>query len=170
MAKTFMEAKSKGIPMTGKLAKLVDDPELRTDVDTIWPVRDRIKAIMPDPRERNIYTQPTAVSHIIPNGDDQEVVVFVKLNKIAPRDYNDLQNVAKRGYKMSGPTWKLNLRIADDTEEMLAMVGRYDYDTLGREILDRGGAGKVLYAMKGVIMKDFKMMVVKRAIFLGEME
>jgi DNA-directed DNA polymerase III PolC len=170
MAKTFMEAKAKGIPMTGKLAKLVDDPELRTDVDTIWPVRDRIKAILPDPRERNIYTHPTSASHIIPNGDDQEVVVFVKLNKIAPRDYNDLQNVAKRGYKMNGPSWKLNLRIADDTEEMLAMVGRYDYDTLGREILDRGGAGKVLYAMKGIIMKDFKMMVVKRAIFLGEIE
>jgi hypothetical protein len=141
---------------------------MRTDVDTIWPIRDAFKRLMPDPRERNIYTTPQMISHIIPNGEEQEVLVFAMIKKIAPRDVNDLQNVAKRGYVQKGPNWKLNLRIADDTEEMLAMVGRYDYDRLAKPIIERGGAGKVLYALKGVIMKDFKMMVVKQVKYIGD--
>ena len=145
--------------------------EIKTDIDTIWPVRDAFARLLPDPRERNIYTTPTRICDIIPDGTlDQEHLVFVVIKKIAPRDENEAVNVAKRGYAIKGPHMKLNLRIADDTEEMLAMVGRRDYDTIGKEIIDRGGVDKALYAMKGTIMPDFKMMIVKRIKYIGDLK
>jgi len=169
MVAAAMSAKAKGEPLPQRAAKLLNSP--KTDIDTIFPVRDSINSILPDPRELNIYTKPTRICDIIPDGTEQgEFVVFVVVKKIAPRDENEEVNVAKRGYKLKGPSLKLNLRIADDTEEMLAMVSRYDYDRVAKPIIDRGGVNKSLYAFKGKCMKDFKMMIINRAIYIGEMQ
>lgn len=170
MVQGVLASKSRNEPMPQRAAKLLDHPV--TDIDTIWPIRDAINRIMPDPRERNIYTPPTKIIDIIPTDEFQpDIVVFCLIRKIAPRDENELASIAKRNGKvMTGPTMKLNLRVADDTEEMLAMVGRYDYEEIGKTIIDRGGANKSLYALKGSCMPGFKMFIIKRAIYIGELK
>jgi hypothetical protein len=154
--------------MTGKLLKLLQDP--KTDIDTIWPITDNFRRLLPDPRAKNIFTLPTRVCDIEPNGEEQELVVFVLIKKIAPRDENEDVNVARRGYRLRGLHRKLNLRIADDHGEMFAMVSRYDYERLGLPIIERGGVNKSLYVFKGVLMRDFKMIVIKQSKYIGQIE
>lgn len=165
-----LSARSRGEGLPPRAEKLLETP--KTDIDTIWPVRDSFATLMPDPRERNIWTKPLLISEIVCDGTFQDdLLCFVVMKKIAPRDENEVVNVAKRGGKrLDGPSIKLNLRVADDTEEMLAMVGRYDYETIGKPIVDRGGVGKSLYAIKGKVMPDFKMFIIKQAKYIGEMQ
>ena len=125
---------------------------------------------MPDPRERNINTPPTRIVNCQVNGRDQEVMVFCVIRDIKPKDDNEEMAVAKRGYKVKGKSQALNLWLADDTDKIFARVDRFDFDIIGQPIVDRGRAGKSLYAIKGQIPPDFRMIRVKQIRYIGDME
>jgi hypothetical protein len=111
------------------------------------------------------------VIDIQPNGTDQEVLVFCCAENIKPRDENEEQNIAKRGgRRIVGETSYLNLRLADDTDVIFAKVNRWDYERLGRPIVERGRAGKALYAVKGSVPRDFRMISVKAVKFVGSLD
>lgn len=160
----IMQARASGKKLTGREAKLLENPV--TPLDSLFPIRDAFRKYLPNPKERNIFTEPTPIIDIqcVPKGKpDQEHLVFCVLARIAPRDENDLQNVAKRGYELRGPTQALNLRIMDDTDIVFAKVNRMDYDKIGAEIVERGVPLKHLYVLKGTIRSglDFRMFNVK---------
>ncbi len=164
----ILSARARGEPLTGKAAKLLQDP--KTPLDSLWPIRKRIEEIMPDPRERNINTPPTRIVNCQVNGRDQEVMVFCVIRDIKPKDDNEEMAVAKRGYKVKGKSQALNLWLADDTDKIFARVDRFDFDIIGQPIVDRGRAGKSLYAIKGQIPPDFRMIRVKQIRYIGDME
>ena len=164
----ILSAKARGEPLAGRALKLLSDP--KTAIDDLWPIESRLKVIVPDLSARNIFTPPTLVKKVQPNGEIQEVVVLCTPSQINPRDENEPTNIKKRGYEMKGPTAYLNLRLTDDTDTIFAKISRFDYATLAEDIVNRGRPGKALYAIKGQVPKDFRMISVKQVKYLGDME
>jgi hypothetical protein len=103
-------------------------------------------------------------------GNEGPVVIAAVVTRIAPRDANDLAKVAKRGWKLSGPTMYLNMFMRDDSDEILCQIDRLDFDRLTQPIIERGRAGKAIYAIKGTVPPEFRMIKVARIIYLGDME
>jgi hypothetical protein len=97
------------------------------------------------------------------------VVIAGVVTRIAPRDANDLANVAKRGRKLFGPTMYLNIWMRDDFDEIYCKIDRFDFERLAPPIIERGKAGKAIYALKGTVPPDFRMIKVERILYLGDM-
>ena len=169
-AATILGARKRGEAIPDALRRRLERGE--TDLDSLYPVRDNYRRLVPSPRARNIVSEPTFIREIDEGIDGEAMVVAVPL-KINPRDSNEEINVAKRGYKIdNGPTSYLVLRIRDDTGEMIGIVPRFGYAKLGAPIINRGGAGKVLYAFKGEIadVGTARMLMIDMIKYLGEMK
>lgn len=164
----LLSCRARGEEPTGRLAKLLDNPI--TNIDSLYPIRDRLAKIMPDPSERNILSAPSKVIDVQTTGQDYTAMIFCTPSQIKPKDENEDINVAKRGYKLTGQTQALNLRLSDDTDTIFAKVDRFKYETFGKGIIDRGRAGKALYAIKGTVPRNFRMIRVEMVRYLGDME
>lgn len=161
----IVSSRKRGEPLPARAEKLLTDAV--TPLDSLWPIRDAFKRVLPNPADKNIFSEPTAVADLDVKGYEYEAMVFVIMRKINPRDENEVINVAKRGYRVKGPQTSLNLQIADDTGVIFAKINRYDYEAVGKQIVDRGGPGRCLYALKGRVPKDFRMLSVKQVRFIG---
>jgi DNA-directed DNA polymerase III PolC len=161
----ILDARKKHVPLTGDVAKKI--AEAKTKIDTLWPVRDAIAAMYPDLSAINIVSTPTQIIDVQP-GFKGPAVVIARIDRLSTSDANDPAKVAKRrGRKVEGPTTQLNIAASDDTDEMLVWVDRLDYERLGKKIQDRGGVGKSLWVFKGIVPRDFRMLRLQQAKFLG---
>ena len=170
MVSQIVGARARGERITDRAKKLLDGA--KTPIDSLWPIRDNIKRIMPDPAERNIFTIPTPIIDIQIEEETYEVLVFCTLGKINPRDENEVVMVARRGYEINdGMTHSLNLQLTDDTDTIFGKIDRYKYAALGPEIVSRGRVGKALYAIKGTVRggSSFRMISIKMVRYLGDM-
>lgn len=143
--------------------------QAKTDIDSLFPIRDRVAKLHPDLAAINILTKPTDCVDCQP-GIRGPVVIIVRAKKIVPRDANEAINITKRGYEMRGPTAYLNLFVEDDTDELFCNVHRHDYDRLAKKVVEEGRAGKSLYAIKGTIPSDFRMLRIEAIRYLGEFD
>lgn len=168
MMSEIMSCRARNEPLSSRAQKLLANP--KTKIDSLFPIGERFKKLMPDPRERNIFSQPNPIINVQTTGEDYEVLVFCTTEQIKPRDENEQMTIAKRGYAVKGPTASLNLRLSDDTDVIFAKVNRYDFPTLGAPIVNRGRPGKALYAIKGRVPKDFRMINVKAVRYIGDLE
>lgn len=170
MLHQIIGARARGERMPERAAKLLENP--KTSIDSLFPIRDKIREIMPDPSERQIFTPPTNIKDIVIKPDDQTVLVFCTFSKINPRDENEAVNVAKRGYELKGPTQSLNLQITDDTDTIFGKVDRFKFNELGKSIVDRGRVGKALYAVKGRVRGggSFRMINVQAVRYIGDLD
>jgi len=164
----ILSARALNLPLPARAAKLLEAPV--TKVDSLAPIADAFRRVMPDPRERNILSAPVPLKDIQVTGEEYEVLVFVTLAKINPKDENEELNVAKRGYRVNGPHLSLGLHLADDTDNIYAKVGRFDYEVLAKPIINRGRANKALYAIKGTVPRDFRMINIKMVRYIGDMD
>jgi hypothetical protein len=127
--------------------------------------------VMPDPAARNILTRPTPIAQINSEDEGKEYLVFCILTKINPRDGNEVVNVQRRGYAFEGePSLYLNLHLTDDTDTIFGRVDRWKYDALAKPIIDRGGPGKHLYAIKGRLLggSGFRLLQISNVRYIGE--
>lgn len=168
MMRDILHSRVNGLPLPKRAGKLLTNP--KTTIDDLYPVRTRIAELVPDLYEAGIITPPTDLINVQLTGQDQEVVVIAKVQEINPRDHNELGNVVKRGYKMTGATQFVNLVLEDDTDRILARVDRWTYQRVGKGIVEIGSPGKALWVIKGRVAGDFRLINVKRAKFLGKME
>jgi len=167
----IVSARKRGEPLPARAMKLLSDP--KTDIDSLWPVRDGIKRHMPDPLAKNIVTHPTSIIDAKPCGEDQDFLFFCTLSKINPRDENEVVMIARRGYEIKdGKTTSLNLQLTDDTDTIFGKITRWDYERLGRAIVDRGRVGKALYAVKGTMRANtnFRMVTIKNVRYVGDLD
>lgn len=166
-----MSARKRGEPLPSRALKLLENP--KTKIDSLFPVRDRIQEIMPDPREKNIFTLPLTLDQVQTTGVEQrDLLVFAVLAQIKPRDENEEMNVVKRNGRRieDGKTAFLNLRLMDDTDVIFAKVNRWDFEQWGKLIMERGRPGKAIYAIKGHCPPDFRMIQVKMVRYIGDMD
>jgi hypothetical protein len=103
------------------------------------------------------------------------------MKKIAPKDENEpvnvlkrIQRAAQRGQKtdgiLTGPLAALNLFVNDDTDEIFAKVNRFNFEAMGRQIIERGKPGKAIYAIKGDVPADFRMINIKQIRYLCDID
>lgn len=160
-----MSARARGEELPPKAEKLMLNAH--TEIDSLWPIRDAIRRIMPDPSAKNIFSPAQQVIDVQTRGEEYKTMLFAIAAQIKPRDENEAVNVAKRGYAVKGPTQSLNLTIADDTDRIFGKIDRYNFEKLGREIVERGRPNKALYAFKGKVPPDFRMLRVEAVRFIG---
>jgi DNA polymerase III alpha subunit len=168
-ASQILSARARNERPSGRTWKLLENP--KTTLDDLWPIESRFKVLIPNPAERNIHTPHTPVKKCQSVGHEKEVLVFCTLSQIKPLDENEEMKVSKRNGKiLTGPTQALNLRLTDDTDTIFAKVDRFKFEALGRPIIERGRPGKALYAVKGTIPPDFRMISVKQIRYIGDLE
>ena len=162
----ILDSRKNGKPIPNGLAKKLKNAT--TEIDSLYPVSDRIKELHPSLSDVGIKSPVIDIKDVQP-GIEGYVVIIGVATRIAPRDENDLAKVKKRGRELRGPSMCLNLFIRDDSDEIYVKVDRFDYERLARDIIERGKAGKVLYAVKGTVPPDFRMIKVHKILHLGEM-
>lgn len=139
----------------------------KTEIDTLFPVRDAIKRLHPNLTDIGIVSTPVPIKEA-QCGVQGEIMILAVANRIAPLSENEPQKVAKRNGKiLSGPTQALNLFMRDDTDEIFAKVNCFNYERLGKPIVERGRAGAALYALKGSVWSGFRGLNVTAVRFLG---
>jgi DNA polymerase III alpha subunit len=170
---TILSARARGEKMSERAKKLLANAQ--TPIDSLYPIEDAFKRLLPDPHARNIITKPTKIIDIKIEEDDYDVVIFCTLAKINPRDENEAVNIARRGFvRTDGLTASLNLQLKDDTDIIFGKISRFDYERLGKDIVDRGKANKALYAMKGRVKGNrggemhFRMVMIKAVKYIGD--
>lgn len=163
--RNIMDARRKGTPLTPALAKKLENAH--TSIASLSPIADAIKRVCPDLLARGIETTPTAINDIV--GADQYVVILARVSKIAPLDENEPQRVARRkGKTYPAPTAALNMFFSDDSGEMFCKVDRFLFAEIGRELVAEAKKGKSLYAVGGLVPRDFRMIRVENIRYLGE--
>jgi len=168
MASQIISCRQLGAPLPERAQKLLANAV--TPVDSLYPVRDAVARNCPPLDEMNILSEPVPLHKIGPDHHNKSFLVIVRIDKIKPNDENEEVYVARRGGKrISGPhTTRLILKISDDTDEIVAKVHRNHYDKLGKPIVELGGAGKVIYALKGQLayLDGFRLFNIHRIKYL----
>jgi hypothetical protein len=157
---TILTARKKGEPLPeGIAAKL---RTAKTDISTLYPIHDKVHEVCEgDLGKFNIITPPKPIKEV-QCGLEGDIVIIGVLSKIAPKDENEEVNVAKRGgRRLSGPTKALNLFVRDDSDEIFCKIERHQFEQIGNKVVEYGKPGKAIYAIKGPIPKDFRMIKVK---------
>jgi DNA polymerase III alpha subunit len=172
MVQSVIGARARNEKIPERAQKLLANP--KTPIDSLYPIEDAIKRVMPDPSERNIFTPPMKVKDIQIEAQDYNALLFCTFAKINPRDENEAVKVARRGGReiVGEPTASLNLQMMDDTDIMFGKISRWNFVNLGQPIVDRGRPGKALYAVKGVVKggSSFRMMMIENVRYIGDME
>ena len=172
MLSEIMAARTAGQPVPKRAAKLLASAV--TPIDDLQPVENRIKALFPDGLEAiNILTQPTPLVDCTCEGMGGRIVlVVVRVVDINPRNLNEPQLVQKRNGRLIDEHKAdfLNLIIEDDTDQIRATVWARNWEQEAKPIIERGGAGDVLYAIKGKMGTDFRAIDVDRIKYLGRMK
>lgn len=142
----------------------------KTKIDSLTPISDAIKRLCPDILSAGIKTLPTPLSEVKPGIKSAVVLGVVTL--LDTTDENAPVKVTKRkGKVFKGPTIALNMFLRDDEDELFCKVDRFDFkEGLGPKIFDRGGVNKSLWAFKGEVPDDFRMLKVKQAKYLGRID
>ena len=168
MVQQIVGARARGEPLPARALKLLENP--RTKIDSLWPIRDAFKRLMPDPALRNIHSSPTPVADVHFISEENEVLVFVVFKKINLRDENEAVNIAKRkGKAYKDHTMSLNLQMADDTGVIFGKINRYAYPKMGVSIVERGRPGRAMYAVKGTVPPgSFRMIRINLVRYIGD--
>jgi DNA polymerase III alpha subunit len=166
----IIDARKNGTELKPGVAKALANA--KTDIDSLSPIADTIKRLHPNLQEINIHSTATPIKEV-QCGVKGKVLIMAIAKSIAPRDDNDAQKIAQRnGRKVWGHngTMALNMFLRDDTDEIFCKVHRDQFETIGRPIIEKGRAGKALYAIKGYVPDSFRMIWVERVKFLGFMD
>lgn len=165
----IMSCRARGEPLPASIQKKLSKCS-STKLDTLFPIAEAVARVLPDPSARNIHSKPVSLAEAR-TLEDEQVLCFVLVDKIVPRDENEAIRVAKRGgakwTKSKGSAY-LVLYMSDDSDSLMGRISAHDYEEEGAPIVERGGAGKALYAVKGVIPPGFNMMMIKYARYIGD--
>lgn len=163
-----ISARARGEKLPQRVAKLLTNP--KTKIDSLQPIANAFNRVMPDPRERNIMTAPTKINDIQITGEEYDVLIFCTPAKINPKDENEDINVKKRGYAFKGPHLSLAMHLLDDTGSIYSKIDRFAYADIAKPVIDRGRSSKALYAVKGSVPKDFRMIKIKMIRYIGDID
>jgi DNA polymerase III alpha subunit len=166
----ILKARTEGKPLRPALERKLNNA--KTPLDSLYPVRDRIRQLIPDFNAAGIVSTPMQIAQV-QSGVAGEVVVIAVVSKIAPRDENEAVNVAKRGGRIytDGMTQSLNMFFKDDSGEIFAKINRFDWHNhKAQEIIDRGRSGTAIYVLKGPVPHDFRMIKINKIKYIGDME
>lgn len=165
VAKRIMKARKDGVlPAKSTILKLTT---ARTEYDTLYPCREYWGGLFDDPELYGLSKPPTLICDINHKGQ----FIFVgKLVKKNVRDLNEALNVQKRGGEIyTEDTFLMNLTLEDDTDTIMARIGRKDFATMAPEIIDNSKEGIDWFLIKGnMIADDIRFIFIKEIHRLGD--
>lgn len=182
MCAEILDCRRRGEPVRAALLKRIENG--KTPIDSLFPIEDAVERLFPEGLHKgaNIVTRPTRVKDV-QCGTKHRVMILAVIKKIAPKDENETINVLKRqqraqskgvkainGGVLKGPSLALNIFFNDDSDEIFCKVDRYAFEKIGRPIIERGLVGKAIYAVKGTVPDDFRMINVEQVRFLGTID
>lgn len=164
---TIMQARQDGKPLTDGLAKMLKNA--KTPIDSLYPVRDRVAQF--DLPAVNVVTTPRPIAKVADAEPGDFVVIVGVAKRLNPKNENAPDAVARRnGRRIEGEAMALNIFLADDTEEILCRVNRRNFDAIAKPIIERGGAGRAIYAIGGTVVQlGFRMIDATNARYLGDL-
>lgn len=145
-ANKILKAREGGVTLTPSLVAKLE--KMDTPFRSIYPARDYYGDYYRSPKKLGLVgiSKVHKMSQLKADG---EYCVLGMLVKKVVRDSNEAILIQKRGRKMDGPTTYINMTFEDDTESVLATIGRFDYEDLGKEISDSGKIDKDWYLFYG---------------------
>jgi DNA-directed DNA polymerase III PolC len=182
---TIMAARMAGTALPPGIAKLLGAG--RTEISSLTPIADAISGFplpqvpLRDKRGERVRdedgkivfdpVQPERLSlGQIRCGYKKPFITVGVLKSINPKDLNAPVSLARRGGRLlTGPTLALNMSIRDDDDQILCHIGRDKYSVYGRKVIERGGIGKAIYAIFGRVTDDFRVLIVDRLNYLGQL-
>jgi DNA-directed DNA polymerase III PolC len=164
--KKIMESRISGAALPPGIKAKLDSAI--TKIDSLTPIRDAVNKLHSDLMKINITSRITPI-YQIQAGMSGYFTILALVSRIQPRDLNDIQSIAKRGYKINGQSWVLRLFVHDDTDEILCQVDTIDYEGAGKRIEEIGGQGDALYAIRGKVPDTFRMIKITNIRYLGRM-
>jgi DNA polymerase-3 subunit alpha len=182
-AEKIMEIRSQGDDWRSRLspsfaAKLANPV---TSIDSLYPISDAVKKMWPDIAARpypHIKTKPVRADRVFETMAGREVVVIGVLERNHPLNENEPGRLARRkgkkgcdkdGYfiKERDLTAALNFHLRDDSGDIFCKVNRFDFPTIGKALVN-GKAKESIFAIKGNVPVDFRMIWCKDVRYLGE--
>lgn len=146
-AKKLLNRRLNNIPLTDAQQKLLQKRSVFADA---FPCRQRFGHIYKDPRAAGVLRAPLVEIDQL-NGPGHYVLIG-RLAKKQTRDMNEAINVQKRGGKViTGPHHTLVFFIEDDSGRKLCQVDRYQFESLGKPIVEKGIVGKSWLMIRGRI-------------------
>lgn len=161
----ILDARASGDELRPSIAKALAGA--RTSLDTLTPIADAVARACPDLGARGILSTPTSIDGV---EGGRQVLILARVAKVQPLNENEISRVARRnGRKFDGPVEALNLFFQDDTGEIFAKIDRWQFPVIGRDVVAQARVGKSLYAVKGDVPSDFRMIRITAIRHLGEM-
>lgn len=158
-AKSIVERKISGKELTKKQQSLLENGS--TPYDVLFECRKRFGHIIDNPTQYNIETRISDIKDIRPESDGV-FLFFGKMIAKNQRDKNELINIKKRGGKaMSGQTLYLNMKVEDDTDEIICSISTRKYMKYGKPIIESGKVGD-WFLIKGKNVKGLRIISVDR--------
>lgn len=161
----IIEARQTGKELPPGLAKQLR--EAITPIDSLTPVSTAVARVIPDLSAVNIVSKPTPIAQL-DRGDFGSFMVIGMLVGLKKKDRNDAESLARRkGKRVQGNSLALNLTIRDDSgADIVAIIDPADYASAAPAIIERGGVDKAIYAIKGTIPENFRMISIKNIRYL----
>jgi hypothetical protein len=150
-AKRFMEARAQG-KLTEKMIQQVEEAE--NIFSNIFPFSTEFGAYYDNPQSVGVVGKVMKIVDLDGTQTGSECFMGEIIYRNS-RDANEELNVKKRnGQLVTGPTEFVDIRLRDDTGMIGARVGRYDFEKMGRKILQECPEGTKLLVrakfMKGI--------------------
>lgn len=134
-AAKLIEARKNGTLTAKQRKELAEASSVFTD---IFPFQTKYKAVYEDPASANIAGNVCKIEDItegIPHGEDR--VFIAELVTKNQRDANEDVNVKKRGGKLeTGQLIFVDVRLRDDSGQIGGRIGRREYLSIGKELLE----------------------------------
>jgi len=139
--------------LTPKQAEMMADP--KTPFDHIFEAKEKFNDVYENPLKYKVKGgKVSRIEELFAKGKG-DYVFIAKLKIKNLRDSNDANNIQRRGGKrITGPTQYLSCTLEDDTGQIKANVGRFDYEEFGKPIFENIKEDEWLM-WKGIIKADF---------------
>ncbi len=161
----IMDARASGEDLRPSLAKSLAGA--KTSLDTLTPIADAVSKACPDLGSKGITSSPVPIEKV---EGGRTVLILARVAKIQPLNENEISRIARRnGVKFSGPLESLNMFFQDDSGEIFCKIDRWKFPAIGRDVVSQAKVGKSLYAVKGEVPVDFRMIRIQQIRYLGEM-
>lgn len=134
-AKKYVKMRNDGLLIGKDREKVLSK---KSQFSEIFPFHTRYDDVYKNPRKYRIFENVVNISDLVEGMPHKCERVFLgELVHKNARDNNEEMFVKKRGGKKEGaPHEFLDVKFKDDTELIGGRVGRFDFEKIGREILD----------------------------------
>lgn len=128
--------------------------EIKTPYDEIFQATKWYKDIYANPTKHNVMSGPVVTIRSIQTDGEYRFIGMLKEKNL--RDLNEYNTMIKRGgQRIETNNMFLNLVFEDDTDSIIATIGRFNYQRIGKALVETGKEGDY-YLIKGDMSRGWR--------------